>query len=126
VADTLGELGLLYRVAGIALVGGSLVPHGGQNPLEPARLGCALLHGPFMRNFAEIAEALAAAGASRTVQDAATLTDAVAALLADPTRRGEMAAAAAGVADAEAHVLDAVMEELAPFLKAAMAAYARA
>ena len=53
VADTLGELGLFYRAAPFAFVGGSLVPHGGQNPLEPARLGTAVLTGPHTANFAE-------------------------------------------------------------------------
>ena len=53
VTDTLGELGLAYRLASVALVGGSLVPHGGQNPLEPARLGCPILLGPWTGNFAD-------------------------------------------------------------------------
>lgn len=126
VADTLGELGLFYRAAGIVLIGGSLIPHGGQNPLEPARLDCALLHGPHMRNFSEIAEALDAAGASRVVHDAGTLAAAVADLLAEPAQRAAMAAAGQRVAVAEAHVLDAVMDELAPFLAAAVQAHARA
>ena len=52
-ADTMGELGLFYRVARLAFIGGSLIPHGGQNPLEPARLGCPLLAGPFTENFAD-------------------------------------------------------------------------
>ena len=56
--DTLGELGLVYRLADIAFVGGSLAPHGGHNPLEPARLDCALLTGPHTENFAEAYTAL--------------------------------------------------------------------
>ena len=44
--DTLGEMGLAYRLAEIAFIGGSLVPHGGQNPFEAAQLDCAILHGP--------------------------------------------------------------------------------
>ena len=54
-ADTLGELGLFYRLARVAFVGKSLVAEGGQNPLEPARLGCPVLFGPHMTNFADIA-----------------------------------------------------------------------
>ena len=54
VADTLGELGLFYRAARFAFLGGSLVPHGGQNPLEPARLGVGVLTGPHTENFADI------------------------------------------------------------------------
>ena len=54
IADTLGELGLWYRLAPIAFVGRSLVPPGGgQNPLEPARLGCAIAVGPHTGNFAD-------------------------------------------------------------------------
>src|ERR671938_538973 len=49
-ADTLGEMGLFYRLAGIVFVGGSLTPRGGHNPLEPALLDCAILHGPDMSN----------------------------------------------------------------------------
>ena len=50
VADTLGELGLFYRLAPFAFVGGTLIPAGGHNPLEPARLGCAVLAGPHVFN----------------------------------------------------------------------------
>jgi 3-deoxy-D-manno-octulosonic-acid transferase len=54
IADTLGELGLFYRLSELVLMGGSLVAHGGQNPLEPARLSCAILCGPHDHNFAGI------------------------------------------------------------------------
>ena len=64
IADTIGELGLWYRLAPVAFIGGSLVPHGGQNPMEAARLGCAILHGPHMDNFTELAAGLAACGSS--------------------------------------------------------------
>ena len=51
VADTVGELGLIYRLAPIVFIGGSLVRHGGQNPIEPAKLGAAILHGPHVGEF---------------------------------------------------------------------------
>lgn len=54
IADTLGELGLFYRLSEIVFMGGSLVNHGGQNPLEPARLSCALTVGPHTHNFSDI------------------------------------------------------------------------
>ncbi len=54
IADTMGELGLFYRLSQVVFMGGSLVAHGGQNPLEPARLSCAILTGPHIKNFAEI------------------------------------------------------------------------
>jgi 3-deoxy-D-manno-octulosonic-acid transferase len=95
-ADTLGELGLWYRLSGIAFVGRSLVaPGGGQNPLEPARLGCAVAVGPHTGNFTASVKALEAAGALTRVADAAGLATWVAAMLDDPTRR--MAAGEAGV-----------------------------
>ncbi|MEX0814386.1 MAG: glycosyltransferase N-terminal domain-containing protein, partial [Dongiaceae bacterium] len=83
-ADTVGELGLFYRIAGVAFLGGSLVGHGGHNPLEPARLGTAVLSGPQTFNFAPIYARLLAAGAARAVADAPTLAAAVGELLPDP------------------------------------------
>jgi 3-deoxy-D-manno-octulosonic-acid transferase len=120
-ADTMGELGLFYRLAGIAFVGGSLTANGGaakggHNPFEAARLGCAVLHGPDMSNCAAMAAALAAAGAAGTVSGAAALAQSVSALLADQRLRAERAAAAARVAAAGLGVLDAVLERLAPWL----------
>jgi 3-deoxy-D-manno-octulosonic-acid transferase len=99
VADTLGELGLFYRLGGPVFVGGSLVPHGGQNPLEPARLGCAVAMGPHVHNFAEPVAALAEAGALDRVSDAAGLAGWVDALLTDTARRAAMGAAGALAAD---------------------------
>ena len=54
VADTIGELGLFYRLAPVVFMGGSLIKHGGQNPIEPAKLECAMMHGPYVHNFASI------------------------------------------------------------------------
>ncbi len=65
VADTLGEMGLFYRAAPVAFLGGSLIRHGGQNPIEPAKLGAAVMHGPHIFNFAAVYEALAANHAAR-------------------------------------------------------------
>jgi 3-deoxy-D-manno-octulosonic-acid transferase len=71
VADTMGELGLFYRLAKIAFIGGSLIPHGGQNPLEPARLDCAVMAGPHTENFTAAYDAIfAAQGAGRVVTSA--------------------------------------------------------
>ena len=58
--DTIGELGLLYRLAPIVFMGGSLVRRGGQNPIEAAKLGAAIVHGPHVSNFTEIYAALEA------------------------------------------------------------------
>ena len=118
VADTLGELGLFYRLAGIVFLGGSLAPHGGHNPIEPARLGCAMVFGPHMENFAEIAGELTAAGGAQTIEDGVALGDAMAALLADDGDRTRRAGAAGAVAAAHAGILDAVFAEIAPYLPA--------
>lgn len=116
VADTMGELGLFFRLARIVYVGGSLVPHGGQNPLEPAKLGCALIHGPHMFNFRTIAAELAAAGAAIMVHDAAELADAIATLLADRALVLTRAALANSVSAGKDGIVDDVLEELEPFL----------
>jgi 3-deoxy-D-manno-octulosonic-acid transferase len=115
-ADTLGELGLFYRLAGIAFIGGSLADKGGHNPIEAALLDCAILHGPDMSNTAGAAEALAAAGASIDVSDAEALAAAVGRLIDDPVERAARAAAAAGIAADNRAVLDAVMNRIAPWL----------
>jgi 3-deoxy-D-manno-octulosonic-acid transferase len=115
-ADTMGELGLFYRLAPIAFVGGSLVPHGGQNPLEPAQLDCAILQGPHLANFRKIAAALDAAAATETVVDGAALGTAVARLIADPALRDRRAAAARRVAAGQRDVLDRYLAALEPFL----------
>lgn len=60
IADTLGEMGLWYRLADVVFVGGSLIPHGGQNPLEPVRLGVPTFCGPHMQNFHAIMQTLQA------------------------------------------------------------------
>lgn len=98
VADTLGELGLLYRLAPLAFVGRSLVGQGGQNPLEPARLGCAIAVGPHTANFAESVQALEAAGALTRVADASELASWVDGMLRDPDRQRVAGAAACAAA----------------------------
>jgi 3-deoxy-D-manno-octulosonic-acid transferase len=115
-ADTLGELGMMFRMAGIAFIGGSLVRKGGHNPFEAARLGCAVLHGEDMSNCAGMAASLDRAGAALTVFDAESLANAVARLLGDPGERRMRATAAMRVAAAGEGVLDRVLDRLAPFL----------
>ena len=116
IADTMGELGLFYRLAGVVFIGGSLVPHGGQNPLEPAQLDSAILHGPHMMNFQPIVAALEKARAVQEVADAAGLAEAVGGLLGNTGERRRRAAAAGQVAAGEAGVVDRYLEALAPYL----------
>ncbi|MBK1667553.1 hypothetical protein CKO28_05845 [Rhodovibrio sodomensis] len=114
--DTLGELGLFYSLCPVAFVGGSLGQVGGHNPIEPARLGCAVVHGPDMRAFSEVAEDLSEPGGSWQVADADGLIRAVDRLLSEPDTRANQTAAARAVAEAQAGVLDAVLNELDPYL----------
>ena len=116
VADGLGELGAIYRLAKVGFIGGSLVPHGGQNLLEPARLDCAILHGPHMTNFAGIADEMAKAGGSRQVETEAALADAVTALLTDEAMRSQSCEAASRIAEGKTRILDAVTGAISPFL----------
>ncbi len=108
IADTLGELGLWYRLAGATLVGRSLLaPGGGQNPLEPARLGCPVAAGPFMDNFADAVRTLEAANALTRVRDAAELAGWLGAMFADSARRMAAGEAGATAAAGYAHLADA-------------------
>jgi len=92
--DTLSELFTYYAAADVAFVGGSLVPTGGQNLIEPIAVGLPTLIGPHTFNFADAAALAIDSGAALRVPDADSLVREVAALLADPERRGEMREAA--------------------------------
>jgi 3-deoxy-D-manno-octulosonic-acid transferase len=115
-ADTIGELGLFYNLAGIAFVGGSMTPKGGHNPFEAATLGCAVLHGPDMSNCTGMAAALATAGASETVTGPDDLARAVSTLLTDHRLRADRIAAGATAAAAGQSVLDIATARLRPWL----------
>ncbi len=123
IADTLGELGLFYRLARVALVGGSLVPHGGQNPLEPARLGCPILLGPYTANFADITARLLAAGAAHLVTppEPGALAGAIRAVLSSPDHGRNLAEAAAAAIAPAASLPDQVAEALLRLLPHAAA-----
>lgn len=115
-ADTLGELGLFYRLATIAFIGGSLVPHGGQNPLEAVKLGCPTLFGPHTGNFEEMTERLVRQGASRRVRDADHLGAVLGELFNDSAARTSMAGQARQARLDEGAVLDRILLALAPLL----------
>jgi len=112
VADTLGELGLFYRLAPIAFVGRSLTVGGGQNPIEPARLGCAICTGPLTSNFEEPVRILQTAGALTVVQDAGDLAKFVSAMLQEPERRAAMGQAGISAATGYAGLPDLVADTL--------------
>ncbi|MDX2156572.1 MAG: 3-deoxy-D-manno-octulosonic acid transferase [Hyphomicrobiaceae bacterium] len=116
VADTIGELGTLYASTPVAFIGGSLVPHGGQNPIEAVRHGTAVLTGPFTHNFADPFRALTDAGGARVVTNADGLADAVAALLADPDALAQMQAGATRALSSLAGALERTVAALLPLL----------
>lgn len=116
IADTFGELGLHYRLAEIVFMGGSLVRHGGQNPIEAAKLGAAILHGPHVWNFAEIYAALDAARGAEEVPDAGKLAVRIGAWLADPTTRLAVAEAALKTVEVLGGALERTLSALEPYL----------
>ena len=91
VFDTLGELGLVYRIAPMVFMGGSLVPHGGQNPIEAIKFGAAILHGPHVGNFADTYADLGRDGGAVAVAGADALAAHIAAFLGDGARRDAVA-----------------------------------
>lgn len=116
IADTLGELGLIYRLAPIVFMGGSLVSHGGQNPVEAAKLGAAILHGPHVFNFAEIYSALDQAGGAEEVSDAEKLAVRVGAWLRDAEARSTVAETGLKALDRLVGALDRTIAALDPYL----------
>jgi len=114
VADTMGELGLLYGAAPVALVAGSLLPAlKGHNPIEPAKIGAAILTGPYVESFQDVFDALFSAGGARRVSDASALATAVALLWADAGARDAQVNAARAFAAQGAEAFDATVAKLA-------------
>jgi 3-deoxy-D-manno-octulosonic-acid transferase len=119
VADTMGELGLFYAVAPAALVAGSLLPHlKGHNPAEAAKLGAAIVTGPYVESFQDVFEALLAANGAVQVRDAAELAGAISALWRDPAACARRVAAANAVIEQSAAALYATVDRLAALLPA--------
>ena len=116
IVDTIGELGLFYRIADVAFVGGSLVEHGGQNPIEPAKIGVPILHGPNVGNFAEIYEALDSAQGALEIANSQAFAIAVAGLLADTATRELMRRAAGEVMARNAGALERTLAAIEPYL----------
>ena len=116
VADTMGELGLFYRFAPIVFMGGSLVEHGGQNPIEAVKLGASIVHGPHVFNFADVYEALDGAGGARKADTQEALVKHLGQLLADPAARDSTAAASARVVGQLGGALERTLAALEPYL----------
>ena len=116
VIDTLGDLAAFYRCADVAFVGGSLQNIGGHNLLEPAAAGTAVVTGPHLHNFADIAARMRHAGALRVGGDAVEVEACVAALLCDPGERARMASAAQALIEEGRGALNRTLALLAPDL----------
>ncbi|MGE3274373.1 MAG: 3-deoxy-D-manno-octulosonic acid transferase [Vicinamibacterales bacterium] len=117
VLDSIGELAAIYQLGTVVFVGGSLVPTGGHNVLEPAVYGKPIIFGPHMQNFAEIAEAFVRNGAGVQLQGEAALDEALLSLMTDPVRRARLGAAARALVEANRGAKDktlAVLDELLP------------
>lgn len=114
-ADTLGETGLFYRFCPVVFMGKSLwEQRGGQNPLEPARLGAAVIFGPHMDNFSEIKDRLLKAGAAKQVKSDTQLSEIVSHLLSNPKDQRAMGEQGRRVAEEEDTVLPSILKALAP------------
>jgi 3-deoxy-D-manno-octulosonic-acid transferase len=116
VGDTMGELGLFYRLAPIVFMGGSLVPHGGQNPIEAVKLGASIVHGPHVFNFADVYEALDRAGGARRADTRDALVKQVGQLLSDSRARDATIVAGERVVVQLGGALDRTMAALEPYL----------
>jgi 3-deoxy-D-manno-octulosonic-acid transferase len=116
IADTVGEMGLFYRLAEIAFIGKSLAGGGGQSPIEAAKLGCAILHGPEVGNFIDIYERLDAMRGAATIVDAESLAAALVVLFADAAKMRDMGRVAADVIDKLAGTSDFIMQMIEPYI----------
>jgi 3-deoxy-D-manno-octulosonic-acid transferase len=116
IADTVGEMGLFYRLSPIVLMGGTLVPIGGHNPIEPAKLGAAILHGPHVHNATEIYDAIGRSRGALMVKDSATLARAISELLGNTALNRDMARAASDAVQALGGAVDRTMQSIEPFI----------
>jgi 3-deoxy-D-manno-octulosonic-acid transferase len=116
IADTMGELGLFYRLCDLAFMGKSLAVGGGQNPAEAAQLGCALLLGADMGNFRETTAELLSREAAVEVRNGEALTAAVDWLLKDTRTRQRLSQNARGVMARHANAVNETLSHLDPYL----------
>lgn len=116
IADTLGELGLFYRLCPIVLMGGSFVPIGGHNPIEPALLESVLLFGPHMENFPDVVEKFERHEAAFQVKNIEEAFEKIKQLLEEPLFCFDMADRARKVAKSEHAVLERILEDIKPYL----------
>ncbi len=112
IIDTFGELSKLYSIADLVFVGGSLINHGGQNPLEPAGYGVAPMFGPSMSNFRDVAETLLNCGGAWRVTSEPEVADLAISLLNDPEKREKAGLSAKSAVDKNRGTTDITAEEI--------------
>jgi 3-deoxy-D-manno-octulosonic-acid transferase len=116
IADTMGELGAIYRLAPVVFMGGSLIEHGGQNPIEAVKLGAAVVHGPHVWNFAEIYAALDAARGAIEVTDGERLIAQLGGLMRHAAARDAYAQAGLKTVNRLGGALERTLTQLEPYL----------
>ncbi|MFA5041837.1 MAG: 3-deoxy-D-manno-octulosonic acid transferase, partial [Bdellovibrionales bacterium] len=116
-ADTMGEMGLLYALCPITVLGGSFGGTGGHNPIEPAQLGSAIVFGSSMYNFSEVAREFVSSRAAIQLKNADEIASAVDLLWMDGAERQRQAEAARLLAEQKRSILNRIIIELAPWLK---------
>lgn len=119
IADTLGELGLFYRLAEIVYIGRSMSDDGGggHNPIEAAQLGCVVLNGPQVQNLQDIYDDMAAHDANICVVDEAALVDDILGLLGSPDSIARQIEKSLQFSRQKSHIIDHVMNEIDPFME---------
>ncbi len=116
IADTLGELGLFFRAVPLSVIGGSFVPHGGHNPIEPGQLGSTIFYGPHMHNFETICHDFESAGAARALKNTDELAAALLEYLKDPAKGQGMADAARSLTHGKAGIVNDILKSIIPLL----------
>lgn len=116
IADTIGEMGIWYNLFPLVFVGGSLIPHGGQNFMEPSRCRDAVIVGPHMHNFTDAMNRAKKADAIIQVNDVLDLMDMVQNLLTNPELLEAKRSLAYNWANSEAKVLDGIVEKIREYL----------
>ena len=116
IADTIGELGMLYAASPVAFIGGSLIPHGGQNPIEAVRHEAVVVTGPSTHNFADAYDALLASGGALQVKNPSEIASVMTLLLADPPRVTAMRVSATRALAGLSGALERTAAPLLPYL----------
>ena len=116
IADTMGELGLFYRLSPVVFMGGSLVPHGGQNPIEAVKLGASVVHGPHVFNFTDVYEALDGAGGAKLADSSEQMVKQLGQMLGNEAARDAAIEAGHRVVERLGGALDRTLHALEPYL----------